>query len=531
MGNDTDKPLWQWSATRIAAAVARREVSASEVLEAHIDRIEATQPTINALAFDLFDQARAAATQMDQKPPDLAVQPLCGVPISIKECFPVRGAPATLGLTTRKELQTEDCPQVQKLRAAGGIPIGVTNVPQLMIVHETKNPVYGETKNPWNPQRGVGGSSGGEAALVASGGSALGMGSDLGGSVRIPAHFCGVHGLKPTNRRLGRRGIVPNLRGMRGLEYQPGPIARHVEDLWLGMHVLSRADASWNGGETTPLPVSTLPRPQENLKGVRVGVWTDDGFFPASRAIVRVIEESVEILKWAGAEVIEFQPPDTLPALRHYFALVSADGGADFRRMLRGSVTDPEVARLVRLAQTPRWLRPMMARVLRARGEEKLAELFLASGPRSADSLWQATHRAQAFTWDYLDKLEAASLDFLLCPPHGLTAYPAGWSVDLMPAASYSIVMNLLGIPCGTVTCGRVLESEQEARFQTPPPKDPALRKAYGSDQQSAGLPVAVQLAARPWREEQLLQVMRLLEQEFRQRDNYPEIGLLPELG
>lgn len=525
----TSPKLWQHGAAQLAHLIASREVSALEVTAAHIDRIETVNPHINAMTETFFDQATATAKRLDDDPSYCAGQPLRGVPISIKECYLVAGGKSTLGMTTPAVAHTSDGPLVARLRASGGIILGMTNVPQLMIIHETRNPFFGTTNNPWNLTRSVGGSSGGEAAIIAAGGTALGLGSDLGGSIRLPSHFCGIAGLKTTSRRLPRVGAVENLRGMSWLEYQPGPMARHVADLRLAMQVFSRKELQrqWEDAEDAPLGFDA--EASTDFSSLRVGVYAEDGFFPPCPAVKRAIAEGAQGLEARGATIVPLEPPKTLELLKSYFAIASADGGRDFRRMLKGSKLDPEVARLVRLAALPRWSRPLIAMLALAPfGKQKMSALFQASGPRSADSLWQITYQAaqqvsQVFqTWDH------ANVDVILCPTHATPALLRDCAVDMMPAASYSVLMNLLGVPCGNVPATRVRPDETSNRSGK---LDASERLAAKVEQDSAGLPVGVQVAGRFWRENQVLDVMEALESHYKTLPDYPGIEHLPQLG
>ncbi|UUO05509.1 amidase [Blastopirellula sp. J2-11] len=515
--------LWRKSATQIAAGVVAGDFSVTEVVEQHAQRIEKVNPQINAIVYSLLDAARKTAQAFDnaRRPSEPGL--LHGVPITIKECYYVQGAPATIGLTHKQSISQQDGPHVQQLRSAGAIPLGVTNVPQLMILHETDNPVYGRTNNPWSLEHGVGGSSGGEAAIIAAGGSPLGLGSDLGGSIRLPAHFCGVHGIKPTNRRLARVGAFANLRGMQGVEYQTGPLARHVEDLELALRVLSSPEYGWRNGDVGRAALA--PSSEVDFTQLRIGYWEDDGYFQAAPAIRRVVRESVTALRECGAEVIELPPPNVPAALQHYFAMVSADGGNDFRQLLKGSKQDAEVARIVRLAKTPRWIRPLMAAMLRMRGEKKLADLFVAAGPRSSKSLWKATAASLEFVASIQQSWDDANIDAVITPPHALPAFLHGMAVELLPSASYALLFNLLGVPCGVVTCSQVGDNELSDRTDL---SDPVERSAQRVEFASRGLPVGLQVAARPWREDQLLAIMSKVESYFRDRADYPDVSRLP---
>ncbi len=237
---DTTTDLMSLSASALAAAIARGEVSAVEAVEASIARIEAVNGKLNAVVVKRYDAARAEARAADERRArGEALGPLHGVPITVKECFDLVGTPATYGLPSRAQtLATEDDPYIQRLRAAGAIIVGKTNVPQLLLYIESDNPLYGRTNNPWNLERTPGGSSGGQAAIIAAGGSPLGLGSDIGGSIRVPSAFCGVVGMKPT------AGRIPDLisfgvpLGQRAIVSQVGPLARTVDDVALALAIL-----------------------------------------------------------------------------------------------------------------------------------------------------------------------------------------------------------------------------------------------------------------------------------------------------
>ena len=160
-----------------------------------------------------------------------------------------------------------------------------------MIWHESDNPVYGRTNNPWNLDRTCGGSSGGEAAIIAARGSPLGMGNDLGGSIRIPSHFCGIHGIRPTSLRLPRGGTMRTLRGFEAFLTQSGPMARHVEDLWLGLQVLTDNSADgYVAGDVTPASIGNPANVE--IDKLKIAAWTDDGVFPPSPAVARAVQRS-----------------------------------------------------------------------------------------------------------------------------------------------------------------------------------------------------------------------------------------------
>jgi fatty acid amide hydrolase len=217
--------LTKLSAVELAQRIAGGEVSAVEVVEAHLARIAAVNPKLNAVVLTRADAAREEARAVDaRRSRGEPLPPLAGVPITVKESLDLAGTPSTFGIETRvNHRATIDDIHVARLRAAGAIVLGKTNVAQCLIYTEADNPVYGRTSNPWNSERTCGGSSGGEGAIIAAGGSPLGVGTDIGGSVRLPAHFCGLVGLKPTSGRMddmGRYsvrvglGVIPSLVGL-----------------------------------------------------------------------------------------------------------------------------------------------------------------------------------------------------------------------------------------------------------------------------------------------------------------------------
>jgi fatty acid amide hydrolase len=346
--NDTEHPTLDLSIAEITRRTRAGEMTAREITDAHIRRIEATRAALNHVIFPTFDDARRTADELDarrQKGEPLGA--LHGVPITIKESFDVAGTPTTNGLTNRRDhIAGEDAPIVSRLRQAGAVILGKTNLPQLCMMTETDNPVYGRTNNPWNLERAPGGSSGGCAAAVATGGAVFSLGSDIGGSVRIPAHHCGVHALKPTNDRFTMRGHAIVTIGQRAIVAQPGILARHVRDIELAMRVLCddagapNLSPAANGSPLVPAPPAFRPSLHDpdsppDLRGLRLAVCTDDKFFTASPAIRRATREAALAAREAGAEIEDWTPPDVSEAMRIYFGLLLGDGMRPARELLK----------------------------------------------------------------------------------------------------------------------------------------------------------------------------------------------------
>lgn len=288
-------PAW-----RLAELIARRHVSAVEVVDAHVARIEAVNPRLNALVGQRFAEARREASEADARVKRGGVLPsLLGVPITIKEFIGVTGQSWTAGLTVRRgRIAETDAVVVQRMRAAGAIVLGVSNIPEGGMWMETYNPIYGRTNNPWDVARTPGGSSGGEAALVSVGASALGIGSDIAGSVRIPAGMCGVVAHKPTEL------LVPNTGhwGDSGVEAERmlciGPIGRCVRDVEVALEIIAGPD-----GESRATR-RLAPRDPIDLRGLRVFPVTATGRVRIAPAMRAAVDRAARALAARGADVV-----------------------------------------------------------------------------------------------------------------------------------------------------------------------------------------------------------------------------------
>jgi len=234
---------WRSSAVELAAMIRDRKVSSREVVQAHLERVEAVNPYLNAIVRLLPDQALAAAEAAGRAVADgTRLGPLHGVPVTVKENIDLAGTPTTQGVPALAEaVAPVDAPQVERLRAAGAIPFGRTNLPDFSLRAHTDSALHGLTRNPWNPQRTPGGSSGGEAAALATGMSPLGLGNDLGGSLRNPAHCCGVASIKPSTGAVPRATVIPP--EVWNISFQlmavEGVMARRIADVRAGFTAIA----------------------------------------------------------------------------------------------------------------------------------------------------------------------------------------------------------------------------------------------------------------------------------------------------
>lgn len=290
------------SAVEIAAGIRRRDFSAVEILNHYLDRVDRFDGDINAVVVQQREQALTDAEAADAAVASGAdLGPLHGVPTTVKESYNLAGTATTWGNPAWKDnIATEDAEAVKRLKGSGAVVFGKTNVPLMLADFQSYNEIYGTTSNPFDLTRNAGGSSGGSAAALAAGLTAMETGSDIGGSIRNPAHFCGVFGHKPTWNLLWMRGHSPpgDSRSTPDISVI-GPLARSAEDLQVAFEVMAGPDPIAGRGLKLDLP--TLADP--SLRGLKIGVWAEDDHCPISQDVRRAIDKVAAALKDAGAQL------------------------------------------------------------------------------------------------------------------------------------------------------------------------------------------------------------------------------------
>jgi len=498
--------------------LARGEVSARDVLGAHLDRIDGVDGRVRAFTEVMREQAAADAAASDaRRGRGEAIGPLDGIPVTVKECFDIAGRATTLGLPSwRGRIAPRDAAMVTALRGAGAVVLGRTNLSQTMLYVEARNPNFGQTANPWSLAHTPGGSSGGDAAAIASGMSPLGVGTDIGGSIRTPAHFCGISGFKPTLDRLPMRGYRAVNAGQEAVRAMGGPMARSVGDLALFFQSMDARRASLLDPRVAPL---AWEGPEGvRLEGLCLGMYADDGVLAASAAIARAVERAAGALRSRGCEVRSFQPPDVRGLLGAYLGALSADGGAGIRAALAGGAVDPSLEGLRRVASAPASARRLGALAARAMGQDNLALLLDAVGEKSVDELWRITDRLRGYSAAFLEAMDRERIDALVCPAFATPALPHGGSKGFTLASSYSIVFNVTQFPAGVVPVSRVRSGETTRAAD----RDRLIVQAAHVDGASAGLPVGVQVVGRPWRDHVVLALMAAIEADVSGDADYP---------
>jgi fatty acid amide hydrolase 2 len=432
-------PVTERSATALAAAIRQREVTSLEVVDAHINVLQRTASEINAVVADRFEQARVEAAALDDRlASGVAVNgALLGVPFTVKESIQLEGMPNASGVLARRDYRAPaTAPSVQRLIDEGAIALGVTNTSELTLSIESDNPLYGRTNNPYDVRRTAGGSSGGEGAAVGVGGSPFGVASDIAGSIRIPALFCGVFGHKPSSGLVPNTGMFPPSFGESGKMLSTGPITRRAEDLMPLLRLMAGPD----GVDPVAKPAELGDPSAVSFDGLQVTVVEESSMLSMARELRDAREQAVGALLAAGAKVRRVK----LRAWRHatmpYLAVLQEVGGP---------LAPSTVELLVESGEEP----PSLRSVLSGRRHRLTTRIALGSDLlRGSDRLPVRQVKAGKRIAEQL--IEAIGDGVLLHPAHPQMAPRHGRTIArpwLMTPAS---VFNLAGVPVTEVPLG-----------------------------------------------------------------------------
>ncbi|XP_074491658.1 vitamin D3 hydroxylase-associated protein-like isoform X3 [Sebastes fasciatus] len=424
---------------------------------------------------------------------------LYGVPVSIKENYAYKPA-------------QEDSVLVKVLKRQGAIPFVKTNVPQALLNYDCGNPIYGQTVNPHNLQKTSGGSSGGEGALIGGGGSVLGLGSDVGGSIRIPASFCGICGLKPTARRLSSRGLRPIYGGPKSVSSSPGPLARDVESLALCMQALL-CDDMFSLDPTIP-PIPFNMQIYQSSKPLRIGYLENDGYTQPSPSMARGVREVKALLEQAGHTLVPYTPLRVNDIVTDLIIRgLFADGTTTLLQKLKGGPLDPCLRPQVLPYYLPTWLKKTLSFLLKPLSPRGSAMFSALSGVGSVADLWKQHAAVEDYIQETIADWRRCNIDVLLCPVTG-PAYNFLYCGKLIIALSYTMLYNLLTFPAGVVTVSTVTaDDEEELKHYKGIHQDHWDKLFKQAVSGGEGLPVAVQCVALPWQDELCLRFMKEVEQ------------------
>lgn len=450
------EPIY-WSACRIAREIRAGNLTSRDIVDACLARIEQVNPDINAVVQLASERARVEADALDR----LATKgqfkgPLHGVPMTIKDSLDTAGIVSTGGTLGRKDfIPDQDAPVVARLRASGAVLLGKTNTPELTFSGETNNLIYGRTCNPYDLERSPGGSSGGSAAIIACGGAALELGSDTGGSIREPAHLCGITGIKPTSGRTPRSGHIVPHGGVLDSLTQIGPMARYIEDLSLALPIICGPD----GRDPAVVPVAMGDPQAVDLPGLHIAWFSDNGILPPADDIQRVVSATAQVLRDTGFNLEEKLLPGTRQLVKLTTEFREATNAGYINRLLQRYGTEQSSAEL----------------------QGYLTDPGLANANHVDPALLEAIDEARARALGFFDAYDA-----ILCPASFAIARPHKAShADSFDDWSYVQIHNLLGWPGVSVRAGTSVSGE---------------------------LPVGVQIVAAPWREDIALALAQEIE-------------------
>lgn len=451
--------LYFLSARTLTLLIKEKKISCVEVIQAHLDRIQQLNPKLNALIQCTepeiaLEKARLADKKLAK---NQTIGPLHGIPITIKDCCKVKGFTISKGSYGYNFFAKEDASAVARLKAAGGIIVGLSNVPEFNIAYETDNDRYGKTLNPYDLNRTPGGSSGGEAAIIAAGGSVIGLGSDGAGSIRQPAHNTGIVGLKPTRGLIPNSGNVPSDgRGLLRPLTTFGPMARFVEDIVLTLPLLSGPDPA----DPDAVPFS-IPKFPINYKNLHIAFYSDNGIATPDQATLQTINRAVQVLQNEDHHHIEYHCP---PHLNELYTLITetfilgGDRGLGLKNLIN---------------------------YLGIKKPSNLLKEFLAITRLCAFSITELHQRLRRID-ELRISLEKFFLpyDAILCPVAATPAKLLGHSFIEGHDFSYLSLYNLTGWPVLTLRCGASKE----------------------------GLPIGIQIVTKPWHDNLALMIGQKLE-------------------
>uniref|UniRef100_A0A3B4ATT7 Fatty-acid amide hydrolase 1 n=1 Tax=Periophthalmus magnuspinnatus TaxID=409849 RepID=A0A3B4ATT7_9GOBI len=470
-------------------------LSPEEVFYAYMDKTLDVQQKLNCcteIILDSFEQLKA----IDSGKKGL----LYGVPVSLKENIFLKVHASSCGVVRFvHQPADDDCVLVKVLKKQGAIPFVRTNVPQSLLNYDCSNQFYGQTLNPCNLQKTPGGSSGGEASLIAGGGSVIGLGSDIGGSVRIPASFCGICGLKPTSGRLSSRGLKSIYRGQKAVLSSIGPLGKDVDSLALFMRAIL-CDDMYSLDPTVP-PLPFKEEVYRSRKPLRIGYFEQIEETPASPSMIRAVQEVKALLEQAGHTLVPYSP---VKVEMNELAIKGAisDGGGTYVQQLKGSRIDPTLRAQFLIYRIPNWLKKIIAFIIKPLvnfncisliGKKKQQTFYLLF--RSVAGLW----KLHASIEDTIAEWQRLNIDVVLCPIIG-PAFNFNYCGKLTCMASFSMIYNVLNFCAGVVPVSIVTAQDE---------KNLCHLAAKGGE----GLPVAVQCVALPWQDELCLRFMKEVEE------------------
>ncbi len=484
-------------------------LSAVHVLEAYRAKALAVHEKINCLVEPIWEAeiwAMEADSMTGPKPP------LHGVPVSLKDQFGVKGYDSTLGCAKFiNQPYADDSNLVKMLRAAGAIPFVKTTTPQTMISTEATSPLFGMTKNPRNLNRGPGGSSSGEGALIAGGGSILGIGTDLGGSIRIPSSSCGVYGFKPTSQRGSHHGMrSPCGEGQQCIPESVGPLARDVHGLVVGTRAILSPQLFELDRYVVPVPFREEKYNEMKGKKLKFGYYVDNGYFTAVPPMVRGVKDTIAALEKEGHEVEVWDiSPHINDIMVRFVKVLFGVGGKQLNRMVKDDAIDEAMRLMLFMLNVKVWIKKLIAKMIKP---FMPAMAIMAANMGGVDSVlgwWDHIEEVCELRRKIVAEWESKGFDAVISPGLGIPAMPLYEAKKVTGAISYTAIYNLLNFPAGSMPVGTIRKEDTEAPY---PVKDLWHRAAKNALKGSEGLPINVQVVTLPYEDEKCLQIIETVD-------------------
>ncbi|MCJ1311044.1 hypothetical protein MMC25_004714 [Agyrium rufum] len=440
--------------------------------------------------------------------------PLAGIPISMKDTVVIGGYDASVGYSCNTgRLAATDGPIARLLKDAGAIPYVKTNVPTTLLSFESSNDVWGRCTNPHNDRYSPGGSTGGESALLAYGGSRIGIGTDVAGSVRVPAHFCGIYSLRCSTGRWPKMGMKTSMPGQEGIPSVFSPMARTLDDLvYFSRSILSME--TWTYDHTVH-PIQWRESQYSDAKEKKtmtVGFMRSDGVVPPTPAVARALEMCADALSASGHMVIEIHPPSPLEALKIASQLLNADGCATFLSFFRSFETnDPGAAQMSFWMLVPKSLKYVYYLWIKyIRRDLIWADLLWGFQPKSVPEQWKLVARREAYKAEFHEwwNEKHPEMDFFICPVNATPAVPHRGMKDAVSSCGYTFLFNLLDYSTAVIPVTKVDSNKDILKASSSTTKLNAVARGAYKDYDAvamAGLPIGVQIVGKRLQEERVL--------------------------
>ncbi|KAK7202485.1 amidase signature domain-containing protein [Myxozyma melibiosi] len=497
--------IFKTPVAEVAAKVKAGELKPIDILHAYGKRTLKAQFDTNCLTEILYKDAEKWAETCNKN------GALAGIPISFKDTVSIAGYDSTLGYTKFAfNPLKHDSTLVKLLKDAGAIPYCKTNIPTTLLSYESYNNIFGRTENPHVHGYSAGGSSGGEAALLAFGGGRVGMGTDVAGSVRVPSHFAGLYTVRSSYGRIPRAGNTAPLRGQDGITSIYSPMCRYFEDLEYVFKAIIDMKP-WDYDYTShPIPWREVTLPAK----LKIGVMYDDSVVTPSPACARALQLTVDALKKQGHEVVVFTPPSPLEALRIATQLIVADAGkmGTSHLLSRCEKYDLGVMKFIKIAKLPSFIKKIWAWfILKFKGDFVLATLLKNWSEKSMFDYMELIMEREGYRNDFYNAWKDSGIDFLLTVPNATPALPHNGMFEAFASVGYASMFNLVDYSAGVIPVIHV-DKEIDALpvgFSTKK-MNYVAKGAYRNYDATKmdGLPVGVQIVGRRLEEEKVLKMM-----------------------